>query len=253
MVDPNKNWIKLNRSLINNEMWCNEPFTRGQAWVDLLMLANYEEGHIRVRGNRVDLARGQVGWSQEKLALRWKWSRKKVSNFLKELEESEQQIAQHKNNVSSVITIVNYEKYQQREQQKAQHENGKGPAEEPQGNTNKNNQERKKVKNEEKEPKSSRFTPPSIEEVKAYFQEINAFDESVEFFHHHETRDWKLKSGQKMAKWKSAVATWISNDFKGNQKAHRDRNKPEGELARMMREEREARENRRLQLIQGGR
>lgn len=105
-------WITLHRQLADHDLWLAEPFTRGQAWVDLLMLANHKDGCIRVRGNKIPVARGQVGWSQKRLAERWKWSRTKVRNFLDELENEEQQIVQHKNNTTSVITLVNFKKYQ---------------------------------------------------------------------------------------------------------------------------------------------
>ena len=150
MARPDGGWIKLYRQLMNHELWLSEPFTRGQAWVDLLMLANHEEGFIRVRGHRIDIKRGQVGWSQKKLAERWKWSRKKVSNFLRELEEMEHQIEHQKNNLSTIITIVNYDIYQQKEQQTEPQKNRRRTAEEPQKNTNKKNKNDKNDKNEKK-------------------------------------------------------------------------------------------------------
>ena len=107
----NKNWVKINRSLLESDIWRQEPFARGQAWVDLILLANHSEGFIRARGVKITLKRGQVGRSQVELSKRWKWSRGKVKRFLDELEV-EQQIEQQKNNVNSVISIVNYDKYQ---------------------------------------------------------------------------------------------------------------------------------------------
>jgi len=97
--------------MTKSDLWKSEPFTRGQAWVDLLLLANHKEGFIRARGIRIDILRGQVGTSQVELAKRWKWSRGKVKRFLNELEV-DQQIEQQKDNVSSLITITNYNQYQ---------------------------------------------------------------------------------------------------------------------------------------------
>jgi hypothetical protein len=57
-----RGYIKLWRRLKDSDLWLKEKFTRGQAWVDLLMLANHREGHIRKRGIRIDLKRnGMVG------------------------------------------------------------------------------------------------------------------------------------------------------------------------------------------------
>lgn len=106
-----RGYIKLFRRLSESDLWLSEPFTRGQAWVDLVLLANHKPGFIRVRGVRVELKRGQVGWSEVKLAARWRWSRGKVKRFLNELETL-QQIEQQKNNVTSLIYITKYETYQ---------------------------------------------------------------------------------------------------------------------------------------------
>jgi hypothetical protein len=105
-------WFKVHRKLLDDVFWLSGVFDRGKAWVDLVGLANHQEGFIRVRGNRISVLRGQVGWSEVALAKRWKWSRDKLRRWLKELEENEHQIIHQKNNVTSIISIVNYEQYQ---------------------------------------------------------------------------------------------------------------------------------------------
>lgn len=104
-------WIALHRTLASHDLWLSEKFTRGQAWVDLLMLANHKDGFIRVRGIRVHIKRGQLGWSETKLAERWKWSRGKVRSFLHELE-IEQQIDLQNNPPINIISIIKYGEYQ---------------------------------------------------------------------------------------------------------------------------------------------
>lgn len=105
-------WIKLHRKMRDSDLWLSEPFTKGQAWIDLIMLARFKEGYARIRGQRVDLQRGQLAWSEVGLAKRWQWSRKKVRKFLSEMEKEEHQIAQQKSNVTTLITIINFDKYQ---------------------------------------------------------------------------------------------------------------------------------------------
>ena len=130
-------WVKIHRQIQENEFWYSEPFSRGQAWIDLILLANHNDGFIYVRGNKVIIKRGQVGWSQTRLASRWKWSRKKVAKFLNDLQE-EQQVEHQKNNICTIISVVNYNKYQNKDPQKEQQENRRGAAKEPQKHTNKN-------------------------------------------------------------------------------------------------------------------
>lgn len=137
----NEGWISIHRKLISSDLWLSEPFTRGQAWVDMLGLANHKDGFIRVRGINITVNRGQVGWSEVRLADRWKWSRSKIRRFFKELE-TRQQIEQQKNNVTLLLSIVNYDNYQQEDSKKG----SRKAAEEQQKDTNNNvNNENKKI------------------------------------------------------------------------------------------------------------
>lgn len=112
-------WVKLHRQLFDNPIWLAEKFTKGQAWVDLFSNANHKDGSFWVRGNEVKLKRGQIGWSEITMAKRWRWSRNKVRRFLKWLE-TEQQIEQQKTTITSIITILNYDRYQTFEQKTEQ-------------------------------------------------------------------------------------------------------------------------------------
>lgn len=105
------NWIMLSRQITEHKLWRGE-FSRGQAWIDMLLLANWKPGGIRIRGNDVELKRGQLTGSGRFLSARWKWSITKLNRFLDELE-SDHQIVREKSNVTTVITIVNYDKYQE--------------------------------------------------------------------------------------------------------------------------------------------
>jgi len=146
----NRGWISLYRKLSDNKLWTSEPFTRGQAWVDLLLLANHKDNFIRVRGNRLDVKRGQVGWSQLSLSERWKWSRGKIRRFLNELE-TVQQIVQQKNTLSTLITIVNYEQYQSAVQQTVPQTDSRRTADGQQTDTNNNDNNGNNEKKEEKD------------------------------------------------------------------------------------------------------
>lgn len=107
-------WVKLHRDIEENDLYFAEPFTKAQAWIDLFLNANHKPGSFMVRGNVVELKRGQLGWSEITMAKRWRWSRDKVRRFLG-MMETRQQIIQHKTFISTVITIVNYDKFQEDE------------------------------------------------------------------------------------------------------------------------------------------
>jgi hypothetical protein len=130
-------WIKLHRQITENWMWTSEPFTRGQAWVDLLLLAAHQKSFFYIRGVKVDVSRGQIAWSESKLSDRWRWSRSKLRKFLKDLKK-EQQIDLQKSNVIQIVTILNYDKFQQKEPQTRQQKDNRKTAEEQQKDLYKN-------------------------------------------------------------------------------------------------------------------
>lgn len=81
-----KGWIYLHRSLVDHWLWNDKPFSKGQAWVDLLLLANYEDVKIPYKGEVITCERGVVNRSITFLADRWGWDRKTVRTFLHLLE-----------------------------------------------------------------------------------------------------------------------------------------------------------------------
>jgi len=112
-VEPN--YFYVNRALLSSDRWLSESFTRGQAWVDLFGLAQHTKGFFRVRGIKVEVDRGQLGYSQVTLAKRWKWSRNKVRRYLKELELSGDISlkTKHQNcDITTIITLLKYDKWQ---------------------------------------------------------------------------------------------------------------------------------------------
>ena len=104
-------WIKIHRSILEDELYFSEKFTRTQAWIDLLLLAEYKPKVLFVRGIRLDLQRGQLAISIRDLSARWKWGVNKVQSFMKELVESGK-IDTQKSNLINVISICKYEIYQ---------------------------------------------------------------------------------------------------------------------------------------------
>ena len=154
-----KGWIKIYRKLSDNPIWKAEPFTRGQAWIDLILLANHKDSYFFLRDHKIFVKRGQVGWSQKKLSSRWKWSRTKIKNFLKMLE-IEQQLTVKKSHSTSIITILNYHKYQEKEQQECnrkatekQQKSNRSATEKQQEDTNKNDKNDKNDKKNIYRPK----------------------------------------------------------------------------------------------------
>ena len=108
-----RGYVKLWRASVDNPMYFAEPFTRWQAWNDLILMANHKDSMVVLRGIPVRVGRGQIMAGEDFLAKRWKWSRGKVRRFMSYLSsKTVQQIVQQKSRVITVISIVNYELYQ---------------------------------------------------------------------------------------------------------------------------------------------
>ncbi|CUN30163.1 Uncharacterised protein [[Ruminococcus] torques] len=139
-------WIKIHRDLLDNELWSDKPFTKGQAWVDLLLLANHKDKNVLIGSHTEMVERGSFITSELKLMERWGWGRKKVKLFLNFLE-SQKMIERNANNKRTAITIVNYGFYQDCDLPKEQQKNSKRTAKEQQrdstGTAKEHKQERK--------------------------------------------------------------------------------------------------------------
>ena len=112
-MDETKGWIALYRSILDNEsIWNDKPFARGQAWIELLLLANHKTKKIFFDGKVIEVERGSMITSMSKLALRWGWSRKKVTGFLNQLVIEEMITYKVVDRKYTLVTIVNYSKVQ---------------------------------------------------------------------------------------------------------------------------------------------
>ena len=113
MAQHNSNWIKLYRSIFDNDLWlAEEPFDRRSAWIDLILLANHKDGHfINSKGVLIKVPRGSHFTSTRVLADRWHWSRGKVDRYLRLLCET-QSVTLTVTASGTLISLVNYDDYQ---------------------------------------------------------------------------------------------------------------------------------------------
>ena len=124
-------FIKLDRGLKTNPLWLERPFSRGQAWVDLLLLAQGVDKEKMYRGKVQNQKPGVVYTSILFLTKRWGWSRQKVYRFLEELMKDKMVVVQgwtqngtqkrtrnETNNGTTngtIVSIVNWAVYQHRD------------------------------------------------------------------------------------------------------------------------------------------
>lgn len=101
-------FLPLNRKIMKHWLWEDKPFSRGQAWIDLLMLANYTEKKKPKNGEIIIYKRGNVNLSMKQLSDRWGWDRRTVKRFL-DLLENDNMVSAECTTHGTTITIINYE------------------------------------------------------------------------------------------------------------------------------------------------
>lgn len=104
-------WISLHRSIQDNWVWKDEPFSKGQAWIDILLMANHQDNKFLLGNELATVEAGSFITSEKKLMERWMWSNTKVRNFLKVLE-SDKMLVVKKDTKKTVIKVLNYAIYQ---------------------------------------------------------------------------------------------------------------------------------------------
>lgn len=166
----NNGWIKLYRKILDNPkmMDDNDYFI---VWIKLLLLVTHQEKRVIWKGHEINLKPGQILTGRKFIASQSLVSEMKVERILKWLE-SEQQIEQQTSNKNRIITILNWNRYQQSEQQIEHPVNNHRTTTEQQVNTYKNDKNVKNDKNIDKSIVRTDKRNPEIEDCRNYFLQV---------------------------------------------------------------------------------
>ena len=223
-----KGFIMIDRSILEDDMYFSEKFTRMQAYMDLCLLAAFKSRTFYIRGNKVELQPMQVAKSVRDLADRWQWSVNKVRGYLYELEKGDY-IDTQKTSVNQIITIKKYivvntqNDTQINTQTNTQNDT---QTDTPIIKNNNVNNENKEIviesivaqpqqtptqPKEKKKRSSSTFVKPTFEECMAYAQE-KGYQWNIErFFNYYESNGWRVGQNP-MKNWKAAMRTWNTKE-----------------------------------------
>lgn len=120
-------WVKLHRGIFENKLWEHEEYSRAQAFIDLILKANHKMREVTFKDGTPHLVdRGELITSTVKLGESWGWDRRKVSRFLKKLEENGMIEYSSIKRLYTKIKIINYEKYQTEEKKEKRANNAPG-------------------------------------------------------------------------------------------------------------------------------
>lgn len=192
-------FIKLHRSICDWE-WYSDVNTQA-VFIYLLLHANWEDS--RYRGHSVP--KGSLVTGRKAIAETLGISERNVRTALKHLKMTNE-VTIKATNEFSIITIVNWEKYQGYDSEvtneMTNEVTNKRPTSDQQVTTYK---EIKNIRN--KENKNNIFSPPSLEDVQEYCKERNNNVDAETFISFYESKGWMVGKN-KMKDWKACVRTW---------------------------------------------
>lgn len=142
-------WISLHREIQKHWLWADKPFSKGQAWIDLLLLANHKDNKFLLGNELIEVKEGSFITSELKLMERWGWGNTKVRNFLK-LLETDGMIVKKTTTKQSAITIVNYSVFQTLQSENKVPTKCKQSASKVRANTNNNDNNENNENNDNK-------------------------------------------------------------------------------------------------------
>ena len=196
-------FVSLHRKITDWE-WYKDTNTKA-LFLHLLLTANFAD--TRFMGKKIK--RGQIVTSLASLAEETGLSVQNVKTSLKHLI-STNEVTNVSTSQYRIITVVKYDEYQTPTDKVTndQQTPNKGLTNDQQHHNNGNNAN-KGNKSVSKPPAP---TPPSLEEVKQFIQEIGSSVNAEKFYYHYEMSDWTLSNGKKMKNWKAAVRKWQANE-----------------------------------------
>lgn len=197
-------WIKLHRKLLENPVVMKDA-DHLAVWVYLLLEATHEDYPTLWGGKKIILKPGQVIKGRLQIARDLNINESKVKRIIN-LLKSDQQIDQQAKRYGSLITILNWDKYQERDQQNDQRATNERPTSDQRVTSKQEDKEHKNNKNNI----YKRFSPPTIEEVRAYCNERGNNVDPEKFIDFYESKGWMVGK-TKMKDWRAAVRNWERN------------------------------------------
>ncbi|MBL4802296.1 MAG: hypothetical protein JKY45_10415 [Emcibacter sp.] len=101
----------IDRNIFERASFKAEPYTEREAWLWLISEASYKRRDVRTKKGAVHLERGQLTHSSRFMAEKWQWKEPRVRRFLNRLK-IDASIDTTNDAVQNIITICNYDIYQ---------------------------------------------------------------------------------------------------------------------------------------------
>ena len=200
-----KGWVKVHRKLLDNPVVCKDA-DHIAVWMFMLLSATHTPQQMLFGGEVITLQPGQFISGRNAISKAVKVEENKVNRIIKFFKK-QQLIEQQASTKNSLFTILNWNEYQESEQQNEQQVNSNCT-------TSEHKQECKNVRMKEiieRGKPIKRFIPPTVSDVKAYCLEHGYNVDAERFVDFYSSKGW-LVGKTKMKDWKAAVRSWHSRN-----------------------------------------
>ena len=197
-------WIKLPREILDDPIIKKPKLL--QLYMYCYLRANHQESKIIFNDSIIKIERGSFITGRKKISMDLNIHETTIYNRLKSLRKLNY-ISIKPNSKFSILTIVNYDRYQSYELKDEQQHGNKITTGKQQTNTDNNDKNDKNVK---------KFIPPTIEQVKEFVTGKGYNEELAErVFEYYDLADWHDKNGNKVRNWKQKIlAVWLKEENK---------------------------------------
>jgi len=215
----NGNWIKLNRKLKDHWLYKRkDPFTKLEAWIDILMTVNYEDKMVNLCGDQVMCKAGESILSLDSWGMRWRWNKSRVRRFFRALK-SDTMIDTITERKTTHLRVINWETYQSKcNNNETITERKTTPTKEVK--ERKNTCKRKSITREEYDSSLQSFREEKhsewIAELSLEFPELNilkTLKKLTAFWSTDRGYQLKIKDKTKTINWKSTFVNGFYMDF----------------------------------------
>jgi len=198
-------FIKLHRKLMQWE-WYDDPNTL-RVFLHILLNANHAVGKWR----GVEIQPGQWVTGSESLGNALMLSRQQIRTSLSKLK-STSEITIKTTNKFSIITLLNWGKYQVEAAAATNKTTSLFTSQQPTNNQQVTTNKKKKNNKKEKKPITTSFSKPTLEEMRAYAEGVNLKVDCEACFDFYESNGWMVGKNS-MKDWKPALRGWARRSY----------------------------------------
>ena len=208
-------WVKLHRKIKDNLVWTNDKALK--IFINCLFRANFEDKTIFVGRKKVKLKAGQFVTSYPKFAQEVGYSQSTAYYWL-ELLELERMIERLPKGSYTIITVLNYDRYQGIERKVERLKKGQRKVKETEKKDKKEKKDKNKRESTPKKPnKKNRDILNSSEFVSLMQKEFPALDVKQELL---KAEDWLRAKGRRYKDYTAFARNWLrkAEEFKKQRK-----------------------------------